>query len=1311
MITTEPIANAEIQYFDFTKQVIASGKTDANGMLDIQLKEKPFLMVAKLGKQRGYLKLADGYTNSLSKFEIQGEKIQKGVKGYIYGERGVWRPGDSLYLSFILENKDHLLPPNHPVKFELMDFNGQVIQTMTKTKNVHGVFDFRTSTNSNAPTGNYTAVVSVGNRKYTKNIKIETVKPNRLKIYMDIDKAQEKDTFASLKVKWLHGAIAKNLSANVNVSLQMNKTKFDKYSSYEFDSPLRYFAKNEEMIFEGKLNSKGEAKVKTELNVGKSSPGMLRATYTTKVFEESGDFSIDRCSKTYSPFDTYVGIQIPSAKSADGCLETGTKYKMNIVALSESGSLKKASRLQVKVYRMEWRWWYEQDEEDLADYMSRNGTLIIQDTTISANEGRATFPFQVTYPDYGRFLITVTDLDGNHQTGKVISVDWPYLSRGNRTNNENANMLNFSSDKDNYTTGQKMKLSIPSPSNGRALISVETRSKVIQKYWITTQKGETVHEITATKDMSPNAFIHVTMIQPHANTKNDLPIRMYGVIPVVVDDPATHIAPVIQMKDEIRPESTASINVHENNGKAMTYTLAIVDEGLLDLTRFQTPDAWSSFYAKEALGVKTWDMYDDVIGAYAGKLDKLLSIGGDGDLNLGKGNKANRFKPMVKFVGTFHLEAGQSKTHKVEIPNYIGSVRVMVVARNEEAYGSTEKSVPVKKPLMVITTLPRVVGPTEEVYMPVNVFAMEKFVKDVKVEIEVNDFFKVDGKKIQTIHFNEIGDEVINFKLFVASKIGIAKVKITATSGNEKAVDEIEIDVRPSNPVVYETAEFVLEPNKSGTAKVDFKGMIGTNRATVEMSTLPSFGLEKRLQYLIQYPHGCIEQTTSSVFPQLYLASLTEMDEKQKAKVSENIKAGIKRIQGFQTSNGGFSYWQGDSDDNEWGTNYAGHFLLEAEKRGYSIPTSMKNKWIAFQKEQAKNWSNSGNVYGYSNGKESYELIQAYRLYTLAVCNQAELGSMNRLREERNVSVVAKWRLAAAYELIGQNEVAEGLISKLPTTVKAYRELSYSFGTELRDEAMIIETLSLLNKKQQATTLVKELAEKMGSDRWMSTNETAYGLLAICEFAGLKGSENAMKFTYKLNANELVEKSTTKRLSQVKFLDKDISDKGEIRLKNSGNTTLFVKIITEGIPLIGDKSKGSNGISMKVVYKDMNGAEVKVDKLKQGKEFFAEVTVSNPTKKAYKEMALTQIFPSGWEIHNNRMDEETAFSVFENLDIRDDRVYTYYNLAPNETKTFKVKLNATYLGKFYLPTVYTEAMYDHTIYAKDPGHWCYVLKE
>ena len=1304
MITAKPQAGATVEYYDYTKSLIASGITNAEGMLDIKLKEKPFLMVVKFGKQRGYMKLQDGHALSLSKFDVEGAVVQKGVKGFLYGERGVWRPGDSLYLTFILEDKQKVLPAKHPVKFELRDPNNQVIYHTTISKNVNGMFDFRTKTTSDAPTGNYTALVHVGNRVFSQLVKIETVKPNRLKIYLDPEKAKVNDSISKLSVKWLHGAIAKDLRATVHVSVNETKTTFDKFPNYVFDSPIRKYYSEAEAIFDGNLDAKGEALVKTKLNISTTAPGKLRATYFTKVFEEGGDFSVDRNSTIYSPFNTYVGLHLPQQNNYDNSYETGTNYHFDVVAVNENGVLVNADQLHVKIYKIQWRWWYEHNESDLSTYVARHGSIALKDTIISAKNGRGGFNFKVNYPDYGRYLITVTDSKGKHQTGSTVYIDWPYWKRGNRSGSDNATMLNFSCDKEVYTKGEKVKVSFPSAANGSALISVETRTKVVKKFWVNTTQGETSCEFETTADMSPTAYVHVSLIQPHANTVNDLPIRMYGVVPVRVDDPLTHLNPQIICAESFKPESNAIIKVKEQDGRKMTYTLAIVDEGLLDLTRFKTPLPWNTFYAKEALGVKTWDMYDYVIGAYAGKLEHLLSVGGDGDALNGKDVKANRFKPMVKFMGPYTLENLQEKVHKIAIPNYVGSVRVMVIAQNNGAYGSSEKAVAVKKPLMVLATLPRVLGPTEQVSLPVNIFAMENHIKDVKVEVEVNELLSLDGSKSQNIHFNQVGDEVLNFKLNVAAKIGLAKVKITATCGNEKTTQEIEIDVRTSNPKVVDGSEMVLEPGKSYTANVDFKGLEGTNKATLEFSSVPPMDLEKRLGYLVQYPHGCIEQTTSSAFPQLYLSGLMELGEKRKQEISNNIKAAIKRIQLFQTGNGGFSYWPGEGYDSEWGTNYAGHFIIEAEKQGYALPQNMKNNWVKYQREKAKNWVNQRSSYD--------QHTQAYRLFVLALSGNAEAGAMNRLREESNLSPACKWRLAAAYMLSAQKEVAQAIIKDLPVVVANYRELSGSYGSPNRDQSMILEALSLMGDKIKAGPVAKAVAYSLSSNHWLSTQETAYGLLAMCAYTGINGERGALDVAYQLNDGETKNVLSTKVLSQVKYNDKDIKTKGKVTITNNGKTTLFVKVLVEGIPLIGDKSSASKDLSMQVRYTDMNGAEINPARIVQGTDFKVEVTITNPGTKGYlQEMALNQIFPSGWEIHNTRLFGEGEASNARYQDIRDDRVYSYYDLISKSSKTFVIQLNATYLGKFYLPTVYSEAMYDNMINARVPGQWVEVVKE
>ena len=1299
--TTDPMEEAVVKFYDFQQQYLGETKTDEKGMAQLKISNKPFVLIAEKNNQKGYLKLNDGESLSLSKFDVSGETVQHGVKGFIYSERGVWRPGDSLYLSFMLEDKENVLPASHPVKFELINPKGKSVYETISTYSKNGLYDFRTATREDALTGNYSAKVSIGNRTFYKSLKVETVKPNRLKIRLAFAGErlnQNSGRTVKLDVSWLHGAVANGLKTKVDVHLQSTTTTFKKFEAFTFDDPLKEFTAEDKTIYEGKVDANGQLNFDHGIELSTAAPGMLKAYFTTKVFETGGDFSIDRTSVVYSPFSEYAGIKVPEGDMYGGTLVTGKNHNIDIVTVSENGKLV-SSNVSVKVYQLQWRWWWDNYDGDLASYISRSSTIPIDSKTLSTKNGKASYQLRINQPDWGRYLIMVEDLESGHTTGKIVYVDWPYEARSNRANSENATMLTFSTDKEIYKKGETVHLTIPTPADGKALISIESGTKIIDKFWVDTQKGETKCEFTTTDEMDPNVFVHVTLIQPYQSTKNDLPIRMYGIVPISVEDPASHIQPVIQMADVLKPETTTAIKVGEKNGKNMTYTLAIVDDGLLDLTNFKTPDPWNHFYTREALGVKTWDMYDYVLGSYADQLDKLLAIGGDGDGLNPKGAKANRFEPMVRFLGPFETK-GKVNTHVIKVPNYVGSVRVMVVAGEDAAYGHVEKTVPVRNPLMVLGTLPRVVGPGESVTLPVNVFAMEKNIKNVSVTVTTNEYFKLEGSKTQSLTFSEIGDKIANFNMKVIEKTGIGTVSIVATSGSEKAKFDFEIDVRSPNTEQTRTTQKVLNSGESFTGNVDYFGVVGTNKAYLEVSNFPSIDLGRRLDYLIAYPHGCIEQTTSAVFPQLYLADLMELNATKVAEIQTNISAGIERIKTFQTANGGFSYWPGDSYDNEWGTNYAGHFLLEAEKKGFVFPSSMKSNWINFQQKQAKAWNKSNQkISGYYYD----DLTQAYRLFTLALAGKSEIGLMNRLRERSDLSLPARWRLAAAYKIAGQKEVAMELISGHGKSVPQYSELSYTYGSDIRDEAMIVETLVLLDMKTDAAEMAKAIAEKLNSETWMSTQTTAYSLLAVTKYLGANKADNRLKFSYTIDGQ------SGDRNAEITMVSFELNQKSRnVQVKNTGSGVLYVKLITKGVPVTSTEDNESKNLSLSVNYYDMKNNKIDVSKMKQGTDFVAELRVTNSGIKGdLQELALVHIVPSGWEIHNSRMDEFSSnkSSYFTYQDIRDDRIYTYFNLSSGKDKSFRVQLNSSYLGKFYLPGITVEAMYDNSIFARVKGQW------
>lgn len=1298
--TTKPIANAVIQVYDFQQEIIESLTTDSEGKVELDLVRKPFVLTASRGQEKGYLKLWDGQSLSLSSFNVGGARVQRGIKGFIYGERGVWRPGDNIYLNFLLEDADENLPSDHPVVMELVDPSGNVKVRKVETDALNGFYHFPLKTNDDAPTGNWLARVKIGGTEFTKRIKIETVKPNRLKIDLKFNKDRITVGNSALKgdlnVKWLSGAPAKSLKAEFDVFLNPTKTKFSDYPNYMFDDQAKEFRSETESIFSGTIDDKGHADINVSMNKKANSPGMLMATFSGKVFEPGGDFSIDQFSIPFYPYESFVGIKKPEG-DRKGQLLTEKDHMMEVVSVDGEGKPLDKKGLVLEVYKLNWRWWWDRSSDNLANYISRNYNQPYDRQRVETVDGKATVALNIPNGDWGRYYVRVRDTESGHSAGAITYFDWPGWADEGRPGG--AALLNFSTDAQDYQVGELVKINIPASSEGRALVSIESGSKVVASYWVDTKEGANEFTFETTREMVPNAYVNTTLLQPHAQTRNDLPIRLYGIVPINVSDPTTKLSPEITLNDVLEPESKVTVKVSEQNGNPMTYTIAVVDEGLLDITRFKTPNPWSTFFARQALGVKTWDIYDEVIGAYNGDLSRLLALGGDGSAASPEKVKANRFKPVVMHLGPFELEKGKTGTHSFQMPNYVGSVRTMVIAGQDGAYGMTEKATSVRKPLMVLGTLPRVVGPGEKIKLPVSVFAMESNIKDVQISVKGNDLLKIVNGDVKALRFDEIGDQVVDFEFEVSEAIGVGEVEIIATSGREKATYKVEVQVRNPNPFITDVTELILQPGEDWKNAFEQVGMVGTNELALELSVIPPINLGKRLDYLMRYPHGCIEQTTSSVFPQLFLTDITELTDQEVANLQQNVKAGIDRIGKFQTATGGFAYWPGNSDENDWGTNYAGHFLLEAADKGYFVPSNLLSNWKKFQRKKARSWSR------YREYND--DLVQAYRLYALAKAQVPELGAMNRLREDQKLSIDAKWRLAAAYALVGRAQVAREIIEELPKE-SPRRSNYYYYGSRLRDNAMILETLGLLKMQNEGLTLLRSVAKELSEDRWMSTQTTAYALLSVIKFAGVDQTNKGVEASYELDNGAAQQVNSARPIVLVDAPIK-AAETTTARVENKGNGVLFVRVIRRGQPLTGQERPAEEGLRLSVTYTDRNGNVIDPNTLDQGADFTAEVSVYNPgTKGVYKDLALSQIFPSGWEILNDRLNEIPGAVQkvdYDYRDIRDDRVFTYFDLRPNERKKFKVALNATYAGQYYLPAVKVEAMYDDTINARTSGQW------
>ncbi|MDR1868323.1 MAG: alpha-2-macroglobulin [Treponema sp.] len=1310
--TTEPLSDATVTVRNYQGKLLAQTQVSPDGIANFAdsaaIETAYFVIAESKSAGKNYLNIDDSHALATSHFEVGGGLPLNTTRGLIYGERGVWRPGDTMFLTFLLADPEQTLPVRHPLNFSLEDPLGRTVESHTFSGSVDGFYPFIVTTRPDAPTGNWTARVKVGGASYQKTLKVETVIPNRLGITLDFgneERISAHPTPVTFKSSWLFGAPASQLKADINVSFSSRTTAFPAYGNYLFQSSDKQFPEtSRQTVFEGTLNNEGIASFNMSLEPNYPASGKLTAHFFTRVFEQSGAFSSEQVNYEFSPYDRYVGIRFPTIDRW-GQLDINSEHTVDIVVVNPDGKAVPTDvALTCTVYKLDWRWWWEMDSQEAADFVSQENRMPAVEGTTIARNGKAAYSFRIDSQAWGPYLVIVQDVAGGHSVAQNVYIGW-----GDRPQGQTGEtVLNLGTEKPLYAVGETVAVTFPSNAQARALITVEKGGSIIRREWIQCSDTSSRYTFVSDESMVPNVYVHVSLIQPHLQTKNDLPIRLYGIIPITIENEATRIQPHIDTAPQWQSESKASFTVYEANAKPMTYTVAVVDEGLLGLTRYTVPDPHSTFYAKEASFIKSFDLYAHVIGAYTGKLESLLAIGGSEDSAVDTSIATQRWKPIVRFFGPFKLEAGEKRTEEFELEPYVGSVRIMVLAaspqQQQRAYGKAEQSVIVSSDLMAFATVPRVLSPGDSADIPVSIFSYHDGNRQIKLTATV-DGATVLGEQIQQISAPKHGEYTVLYRIKAPAAPGVISFSVKAESpGLKTAHYTVPVTVRSTAIPITVAESHLITAHSTWNGTLTAPGAVGTNNVTVELSQLPSIDLSRHTNYLITYPHGCIEQVTSAVFPQLYLDRFIKLSATQLTETRAYIVAAIESIKNFQTSDGGFSYWPGGREAHNWGTSYAGHFLIEARRAGYQVPADLVEQWIKFQKNTASNWNaNFANPRStIDSAYRNYTLLdQAYRLYTLALAGSADIGSMNRLRERNDVDSTSKWRLATAYWLIGQRDIARSMIKDLDITVADYRELSDTFGSTVRDKALILETLAITGQLARAQPLIESIAQSLSSGDWLSTQDIAYALMALSSVAKPSNSPLTVICTVG-NATETVTFST-----QIAHYAGGSQTEQSIpfSFQNTSAIPVYVRIIANGIPEEGLEPALREGLSITVDYRTMDGVRVNPFTVARGSDMQVTVTVTNASRiRELQNIALIHPLPAGWEIINTRLgtDDKLNNSI-QYQDIRDDRIMSYFDLNRAESKQVQFVVNNAYSGTFYLPAIHAYAMYDESIRALVPG--------
>lgn len=1300
-----PLSGAKVKLYSYQLQELASSTTDGDGfaLLKYPEREDPFLIVAEMEGSQSLLNVRGASSRlSYSTFKTDGIESQKGLQGFFYGDRGVWRPGDSIFMTLMVEDRLARLPEHHPVEFILRSPRGQIIDRQVQQGNRMKIYTLRTATSPDAETGRYSLEARVGGTSFREKVRVETIKPNRLKVALSLGEKILRAgavTPAQLSSAWLHGATASKLAATVDGVFTQQEIPFESYEQYNFSDVANGSVSSERQLFSGNLDENGLANFSLAVPQLKMN-NRVKILLRSRVYEPGGGYSVNTSDAIYSPYARYVGLQVPAHDSY--FLETNKDQTFKVIVLSADGKPKSNVQLEAKVYKVNWSWWWEHDDVSLAVYLSSKRAELVEGPIALTTDGSGTSKFNVriNHPAWGRYLVRVSDVNGGHVSSQFVYWDWPsQYERDASRYGEDAKILTFESDQPKYEVGERATLRIPTSQGGKLLVAIENSESVVHSVWAEAKKGSTEVTFDITEEMVPNAYANVALLQPYGQSANDLPLRMYGAIPIAVENKNSRITPVLKLPNEARPKSEFTAEVHEKNGVPMGFTLAVVDEGLLDITGFSTPDPWEYFHRKRALGVETYDFYDDIMGAYAGRITGVLNVGGGEEGTKGEAKpRANRFEPVVRFYGPYQLGRNESKKVKVQMPNYVGSVRIMVVAKNEKAQGSTDATLAVRNPLMVQPTLPRVLGINEQIDLPVAVFAMDNKIRNVAVKIECNDLLIAENRE-QTVTFNAQGDKIIRFPLRTSEKTGIGVVKVTASGNGETTTAELEIDVRNPNPRVVHTTTEIVAQGKSGKLNYSSLDNYSDPQGTVEVNRFPSINYSRLLQYAERYPYDGLEQRTTRAVVQMLYGDLVALDDGMRRELAAKVQEHIGNLQRYQTALGGFSQWPGYSREDYWTTSYVGHFLIEARARGYSVPNGLLSKWQSYQRQIANAWS-------ITRAKDDPALQQAYRLYTLARAGQAQLGAMNRLRSLETLPTAAARRLGTAFLAAGNEKVGKELLQRQENTAKENVFESYScYGSDLRNHAMLLEELSEFGALTQALTLLEVITTKLASETWLTSQEIGFAMLGTTKFAKAANANTAnikgtvtidnKKHTLKGNAPSYIVPFTPKT-----------SGTGSVSYSNEGEGTTFVTLVTSGVHTGSLESETANNLSISVKYVTLNGTVLSPTQLQQGTDFKIVVSVNNPGYKGYlDQLALEVPMPAGWEIRLASIEgtASSSQSGYYYQDQRDDRVLTYFNLPDGATKQFTFDVNASYAGQFVLPAISCRSMYDRDVSASTAG--------
>lgn len=1283
----------KISFISTNNQQLFTANTDNDGVAvfkDIAAKSPGFrvgMITAKKDDEFSFIWFDKTHIET-SRFDVGGRvPNETGLIAMLYPERNLYRPGETIHLSAVIRNEQWLAQPDVPVKIKLIMPNGKELSTIRKILNEQGSCEVAFNPPPTAITGTYVAQVFTGNDVLLNSyeISVEEFMPDRMKVGLKTGKDEYKpgdNITAVVQADNLFGTPAAGRNYQCEFNIYKEDFSSEKYPGYDFalSNELHINTDNRE----GKTSDKGSATELFKVDDALGNSGMLKGNIMATVFDETG-----RPVHRYVNLKIYTQPVFVGVKCNEEYVSSRVPVRMGLVALDKNENPQTADA-QIVVIQKQWHTVIQKDGNSYR-YVSQPEEVVVaqQRTTISGANGSYTF----TPMQSGEYEVRIFIQGSNNYVSKTLYAygwgDTQYTSF--EVNNEGN--VDIKTEKKSYNKGEHINVLLTTPFEGRMLVTLE-RDHMIKYYYVTTKNKTASVSFTADEALLPNIYVTATLFRPMDGS--DMPLTVaHGFKSIAVTDKNYELPVQISVAEKSRSKTKQTIKIKTTPGAFVT--IAAVDEGILQVKNFETPDPYNYFYQKVALAVNSYDIYPWLLPEIR---SRVSSTGGDGAANDGSRVNpmfVNRVKNVSFWSGIKQADGSGHVKYDIDIPQFSGDIRVMAYVYKNKGFGSADKHMKVADPIVVSTALPRFLSPKDEVVMPVSMSNTTNRTATAVVNVVTTGPVGVVGEANQTIQIPANSEQRAIFNVAAQQSIGPCKITVTVKAMGESFVNETEIGVRPPASLQKITGSGVAQETNPGhpDTKSNFIPSSARGKLTIGKSPLTQFC--KHIDDLVRYPFGCVEQTTSAAFPQLYYADLVKSlnsNVPNGLNPAYNVQQAINKLQSMQQGDGGLSYWPEGGEESWWGSVYACHFLIEARKAGYEVNAHTLDRLEEYMKYKLYKKELTTFYYNGSSRKDVAPEEIPYSLYVLAVAGQPQQSSMNYYKAHKELLTLdGMYLLAAAYSLSGQPTQAKEVLPPAFSGEIPNDCLGGSFYSYIRDLALSLNVLMDMDPANSQTgTMAKQLTDQMSRSKYMNTQEKAFSMLALGKIARLANQTTA---TASVSANgSVIGNSRGENLTI--DMKPHVNEAVTVNVKGKGNYYYFWEM--DGISIDGSYKEEDSYMRVRRTYFDRSGNEMR-GAFRQNDLVVVRITIEAQSDMAIENVAITDILPAGFEIENARLNEMRKMEWIKEesepdyIDIRDDRINMFTTVS-KARKNFYYMVRAVSPGTYQLGPVQADAMYN-----------------